>query len=383
MKKIFFMSGILILVAAVAIPALPPASAGEPEDWPPEVPEGWPEQEEVIGGVDGYIRKMTPEEVERLAPKIKARVDYSSEHSLPKLLEKLKANDVVTDDPRVAKAEDVGILSVPSENLIEIENMDWDLAPEDGFAVDEDEKDEAYTNYDELNYDLSTDLDGDGYTTYPEYEIWDENYEDGEPGELSDIYTDLVYSWRELDWPSHPWNWECSLWGCDFYGSGDYIEEFIGKDSNPIGWINVHLHEYESGEYVCRHFSADTATCAHKAIGYGFFPIGYHHGDPGHTYQIFLKDNGDWTDLSDWAIVKDQNGDILSNAASVSTSYQTDEILFPVEAYEQSGSLRLDCAVLAVDYDGGTVEYTDDCYTLVQLSNCEEMDEMEFDGFLS
>jgi len=263
--------------------------------------------------------------------------------------------------------------------------MDWDLATENGFAVDTEELMVAMNNWENNTFDYSTDLDGDGYTHTDELLKWINNWSNNEPGDYLPIRQNLGNYLTFLDWPNHPWDFDCALWGSPCSG----VPPFIGVDNSVTGWLNVHEHAH-SGSYVCRHFTADTAYCSYKSVGYGFFLMGLH-GDNGHGYVIFLKYDGtnpDWHNLHDWAIVEPQTGRIYDDAAAVPDAYKTKYIRFPYKAYREGGELRLDYAALEVDYDHAEVSYSNYRNYMYSLNACEELrlipeDPSYFETYLS
>ena len=155
--------------------------------------------------------------------------------------------------------------------------------------------------------------------------------------------------------------------------------------------MNVHLHDYTgAGAYDCGCFASDTAYCSYKSVGYGYFPIGAHiveDPDKCHGYNIFLRYDGgghpDWQDLQDWAVLEPEWGEIGENAANVNEPWQTTHILCLFYSVMYGGELALWCAALVVDYDNGTVSYSNLLHILTDLGDCEELiSDVEFETYL-
>jgi len=340
----------------------------------------------VLGGLD--FRTLTEQEAREI------RLLFEREQDKPMGVDTSKAKSI-TEAEMTGKIDELS-KGLHEKNLISIDNMDWDLPVENGFAVEKMEVLEAILNYFDGGIDYSTDLYGDGYTNKAEVLTWLQNYYAPEPGEYYDIWIGLRYvGYRyRLDWgPNHPWApyFSCYLWA----SPSSSVPAFIGEDEDDVitttGWLNVHLHDYTgAGDYDCGCFAADTAYCSYKALGYGSFPIGVHideDPDENHGYNIFLRYDGggfpDWQDLQDWAVVEPQWGGIGENAANVNEPWQTTYIVFPLISGMYQGELALLCAELVVDYDNATVSYSDNLYILPNLGDCEELiTDVEFDTYL-
>lgn len=101
------------------------------------------------------------------------------------------------------------------------------------------------------------------------------------------------------------------------------------------GWITIYLHPYVSSnpQYVCRHFAADTAIAAYKALGYGRLFVAY---SLTHAYIVFWTGEGDWYDFQNWKILEPQNGalyDILPYG-KMPSAFQTQTVYFYKQAME-------------------------------------------------
>lgn len=184
-----------------------------------------------------------------------------------------------------------------------------------------------------------------------------------------------------LEWPDGWGAWLVALRN-ENENSHYPIQEFTGALALPIkGWIHLINHEHLGSEYGCASFACDTAIAAYKALGYGCL---LYASSGMHAYNIYWV-GGDWRDLHNWWVLEPQSGCVLGNAAHIgATTYQTRYICFfdrwsPADGYPYP---HLVPHILAVDYEGGTVDYLVGHDGLVTTHNLEEPVPMVFDRSL-
>ena len=142
----------------------------------------------VLGGLD--LRILTEEEAREI------ELPFERERCKPTGAEMAKAKSIA-EAKRTVKIDE--LFGNWDKNLLPVDNMDWDLPEENGFAVEKIEAIKAVQNYFDGKEDYSTDLNGDGYTSKPEAITWIQNYFNGKPGSYHDIWLGLGYDVDELD----------------------------------------------------------------------------------------------------------------------------------------------------------------------------------------
>lgn len=146
------------------------------------------------------------------------------------------------------------------------------------------------------------------------------------------------------------------------------VSDFVGSDAGGgDGWISVHLHPYseESPVYICGHFAMETERASYRTLGYGCL---LYAKSNSHAFNVIWK-GGDWTDLSNWAVIEPDDGQVFSDASDVpEAGYQAVQIYLP--NYTSNGEVY--CHTLTVDYGEATVAYGQQNLKYIYSSGCEE-----------
>jgi len=145
------------------------------------------------------------------------------------------------------------------------------------------------------------------------------------------------------------------------------VSDFVGSDAGGgDGWISVHLHPYseETPVYLYDHFAMETERASYRTLGYGC--LLYAKSD-SREFNVIWK-GGDWTDLSNWAVIKPDDGMVYTNASSVPENYQAVNIYLP----NYTSNDEVYSHTLAVDYGEATVAYGHQNLKYPYSNGCEE-----------